>query len=291
MQLNQPGILLATDLSSRCDRAMDRAADLAALWGAQLVVLNVVETRAGSSTQEDKPHPAWREQADPLELARARVARDLREDLKELDVRVLEGKPADCIEAVAKAERSDLIVTGIARDETLGRRWLGSTVERLSRATSIPLLVVKCRLRPYGEILVATDFSEGSQEALGKVAALFPSARLTLLHAWGVPFPGFQDNPDFRKTFRAELDEKAKAFVAAARISATQRRTLRLFIENGDPEELVGTYMRDRGVDLVAVGTHDRGPLFDDRLSGTAKRILTSAPGDVLLVRVASAAG
>jgi nucleotide-binding universal stress UspA family protein len=36
-------ILLATDLSSRCDRAMDRAAQLASLWGARLVVLNVLE--------------------------------------------------------------------------------------------------------------------------------------------------------------------------------------------------------------------------------------------------------
>jgi nucleotide-binding universal stress UspA family protein len=268
---------------------MDRAVDLAALWAAQLVVLNVVETREGISTQGDKPHPAWRDQADAQELAQARVARDLREDLKGLDVRVLEGQPADCIDAVAKAEHSDLIVTGIARDETLGRQWLGSTVERLSRATSIPLLVVKCRLRPYGEILIATDFSDGSQEALGKVAALFPSARLTLLHGWHVPFPGFQDNPGFRRTFRAELGEKAAAFVAAARLSATQQQSLQLFVEEGDPETLVGTYMRDRGVDLVVVGTHDRAPLFDDRLGGTARRILKSAPGDVLLVRVASA--
>jgi len=36
-------ILLATDLSSRCDRALDRAAALAARWQSALVVLHVLE--------------------------------------------------------------------------------------------------------------------------------------------------------------------------------------------------------------------------------------------------------
>lgn len=37
-------ILLATDLSARCDRALDRAAQLAAEWGAELIALKVVES-------------------------------------------------------------------------------------------------------------------------------------------------------------------------------------------------------------------------------------------------------
>ncbi|MFN7236816.1 MAG: universal stress protein, partial [Brevundimonas sp.] len=36
-------LLLATDLSSRCDRALDRAASLAARWDARLIVVNVIE--------------------------------------------------------------------------------------------------------------------------------------------------------------------------------------------------------------------------------------------------------
>jgi hypothetical protein len=37
-------ILCATDLSSRCDRALDRAALLARHWQAQLVVVHALQT-------------------------------------------------------------------------------------------------------------------------------------------------------------------------------------------------------------------------------------------------------
>ena len=37
-------VLLATDLSARCDRALDRAVQLAQQWQAQLVAVNVAES-------------------------------------------------------------------------------------------------------------------------------------------------------------------------------------------------------------------------------------------------------
>lgn len=36
-------ILLATDLSSRCDRAVQRGLQLAKLWNSRLIILNVIE--------------------------------------------------------------------------------------------------------------------------------------------------------------------------------------------------------------------------------------------------------
>jgi hypothetical protein len=48
-------ILLATDLSCRCDRAMDRAVALATEWQAQLVVLHVLQEPAPVTDL-----PSWR---------------------------------------------------------------------------------------------------------------------------------------------------------------------------------------------------------------------------------------
>lgn len=69
-------------------------------------------------------------------------------------VMVEEGKPIDVILHAAKALDCDLIVTGIARDETLGRFGLGTTVDRLLRRSKVPVLIVKQRARsPYQHIV------------------------------------------------------------------------------------------------------------------------------------------
>jgi len=274
-------ILLATDLSSRCDRALDRAASLAARWDARLIVLNVIE----ASRRDADDLPSWRRLSDPRGAAEARVRRDLPEPLRALDVRVAEGDPADAIVNIATAEGVDLIVTGVARDEALGRHLLGATVERLARRAPAPVLVVKRRLRPYGEVVVATDFTAASQHALATAAALFPDARLTLMHGWEVPFPGFQDNPRFRDDLRAELARHSDTFLAAARLPEAQRPTLQVLIEHGAPERLIRDYMTDRDVELVVIGAHGGSALFDGRLGAVARRILDASPGDVLVVR------
>lgn len=279
-------ITLATDFSSRCDRAMDRAALLATAWDARLVVLNVLEPKADRSQQRyDVELPSWRRPPDPEVVAAAQVRRDLSKELQSVEVRVMEGDPAAAIEVGANEAGGELIVVGIARDETLGRYFLGSTVDQLARKTAIPLLVAKSRPRPYREVLVATDFSPSSQHALTAAARFFPTASLTLLHAWEVPFPGFLDHDSFREQWRSLEQEACERFIAGSDLSPDQRRNLKVLIEHGSPEVLVRAYMEDKGVDLVVVGTHGRSGVFDVRLGGTAKRILEFAPGDVLLIR------
>ena len=104
---------------------------------------------------------------------------------------VVSGDPLARILETADAYGCSLIVTGTARDETLGRLLLGTTVEKLARQARQPVLVVKNRpRRPYRDVLVATDFSAGSRQALRAALYLVPEADLTLFHAYDVPFQG-----------------------------------------------------------------------------------------------------
>src|SRR5690606_15757789 len=124
-------ILLATDLSSRGDRALDRAAQLAKDWKAELLVLHVLDPSEGFIERRHLDDlPSWRRPPDRRGLAEARVRRDLPEAFGPALVRVEEGDPVAVIDEVAKAEGCDLIITGVARDETLGRAFLGATVDR-----------------------------------------------------------------------------------------------------------------------------------------------------------------
>jgi nucleotide-binding universal stress UspA family protein len=265
---------------------MDRAAYLAKSWGARLVVLNVLEPEYDlADPVETADLPSWRRPPEREAVVAAQLRRDLREDLQGAEIRVVAGAVVATIEAVAREVDAELIVTGIARDETLGRYLLGTTVERLARQTPVPLLVVKSRLRSYGKVLIATDFSASSQHALTAAARFFPSASLTLLHAWEFPFAGLMDKPALRREWTAMEKEGCDTFVAQSQLSQDQRRDLQVLVEHGSPDMIVRAYMNDKAVDLVVVGTHGRSGLFDVRLGGTAKRILQSAPGDVLLIR------
>src|SRR3546814_18511339 len=102
-----------------------------------------METRA-SDMREARPRQ-WRRQADPAERMRWRLARDVGSAAANIRTIVDEGDPASTINAVAEREHCDLIVTGFGHDETLGRIFLGSTVDRLVRETRIPVLVVRER--------------------------------------------------------------------------------------------------------------------------------------------------
>ena len=161
-------ILLATDLSARCDRALYRAAMLAEQWQSSLIVLHVVEG-FDSSAADIEGLPSWRRPPDPFAIARKHLLADVEALPARPALRVAEGNPVEAILSSADFENCDLIAIGVERDETLGHFMLGGTADRLFRRSRVPLLAVKDRPRgPYENIAFATDLSRSSRYALEK---------------------------------------------------------------------------------------------------------------------------
>lgn len=279
-------ILLATDLSCRCDRALDRAAMLAREWQADLLVVHVMEAEAENMLDAREGWSRF-ERRDAVKVMRRRVEADLAElanDLPLIDVVVATGDPADRIIEIAEQEGCGLIVTGIARDEQLGRMFVGTTVNRLIRKSRVPVLVVHSRARrSYRTILVATDFSETSRQALVTSVGLFPDAGITLVHGLDVPRAPF-DYTDAGDACRAmERDQRAQ-FLQATAIDPSVRDTIGLSIRRGDPEQVVADYAIENGADLTVIGSHGRSALFDVVIGSTTKRLLEQLQGDMLIV-------
>lgn len=283
-------ILLATDLSARCDRAFDRALQLASQWNAGLVVLTVIEDGAGvgpaggaaSATASDNG-------VDPRLLAAGQVRRDVAASAPDVrvDVLVREGlagnpRVGSQIEAVVAETGCSLIVTGTARNEPLGRILLGSTVQWLSRTSRLPVLIVRRRVHgPYARIVVASDFSPSSRRALDLIATLLPDAAPTLFHAFNVPFLGLIDN------YRDDTIEQARAAaLAAARefLAEAGRPTLPIRAEHGDPATRLRDHALRDDTDLVVVASHGRSALFTLLIGSVAQQTLDLVPCDTLLV-------
>jgi nucleotide-binding universal stress UspA family protein len=281
-------ILLATDLSARCDRALDRAAALAAVWQAELIAVHALEQTDDFYTASvERRLPTWRRLPDAVRAVEDQLRRDMMQAAPKVTAVVEKGEPTEVVLRVAQARACDLIVTGIARDETLARFGLGTTVDRLLRRSRVPLLVVKQRARsPYGNILVATDFSESSRCALQAAMAFFPDQKLGIFHAYDAPLAGMTNEPArYQDEYRKVAAGDCATFLAGAGIPEEQRRSFELLVEQGHPSDLIRQYVRDRGVDLVVLGTHGRSALLSVLMGSTAKEILSSLSCDVLVVR------
>jgi nucleotide-binding universal stress UspA family protein len=143
-------ILTAVDLSAASLRAVDRAAELAAKFAADLVLLRVGRDVGGldpgleafarmEHLREPVPTLALEALRDSLipacERAGAQGARNVA-------VEVAIGDPAEQILAFATAEKADLIVLGSRGHGRLAGLLLGSVAQKVVAHASCPVLVV-----------------------------------------------------------------------------------------------------------------------------------------------------
>lgn len=282
-------ILFATDLSSRCDRALDRSLMLAKQWGAHLVALTVVEPG-----DHFNPVPmdalggtgaAPRDRA--LRLAEQRLRADLAVDDLPLSTRVAKGPVTEAILAACDAEAAGLVVTGVARNEALSRVVLGSSVDALARRAPVPLLVVRSRARvPYREVVIASDFSPSSRRALETAAVLFPEAGFTLFHAFGNPYPTLagMSAAQARSDGYELAQNEATAFLQTCELPPEVHDRMQLALAYGDAGELLRLRGATRPSDLVVLGSERRRGLVGWLIGSVAQRILEQAENDVLLV-------
>lgn len=277
-------VLLATDLSARCDRALERAVGIAQRDDAQLIILHVFEAPGeppaahGNGPESPAPRPP-----DMPALVKQRIQRGLRSDSADFvgkaTVLMEEGNPAEVIEQIAMSEHVDLIVTGIARERPFTSRpvILGETVEKLLRRLPAPILIVRNRpLAAYQRIVVATDLSEPSAHALQLALRFFPVQTLHLLLATDM-----QGEANDQGERIAELD----GFLSSFFLPDGDRERLVPVIEPGAPPQVVREFVQRHGADLVVLGTRGRGAMLEALLGSTAKSILAMLPCDALVVR------
>jgi nucleotide-binding universal stress UspA family protein len=275
-------ILLATDLSSRSDRALDRAGQLASEWNAQLHVVHALAQNTSAVAAGLAPDDCWTEPVIPRDQAERRLRNDLGPLMEKLQphIHIERSNPGEAILDIADKQDCGLIVTGVARDESLGRMLLGDTVDFLARNASVPVLVVRKRPSgPYTRVIAATDFSPASAEAVKAAGRLFPDSGLTLLHAYHIPFSGILMNDSIRAEFQ-DLGEQATAeFLRSQGLPADMPH----IVEQGAPEQVVARHADPEG-SLIVVGSHGASGLASILLGNTARQILNRTDGDVLLV-------
>ena len=173
-------ILAATDFSTRSNRALRQAGLLAKAGGTQLDIVHVVDDDQPAQMIETE-----RREADRVLAEQMKVMPELSDVLCEAMVVV--GDPFDGILRTAAAAKADLIVMGQHRRQLLRDIFVGTTIERVIRARSFPVLMVNNEAQQhYERILIPVDMSEPSANAIlvARQARLVSESRPTLLHAF-----------------------------------------------------------------------------------------------------------
>jgi nucleotide-binding universal stress UspA family protein len=280
-------IFLATDLSARSDRALARAAQLAGAWQSELIVAHAVHP--AEVAERDRlmgDGPSWRRPESWTQTLQRRLNADLAAEGIQARSKVLVGSAATAVQQAVNDDEAGLVVLGVAKDARMERIQLGSTVDALVRGSRVPVLNVRSRARgPYRHVVIATDFSEHSMNALRLAVSWFDGARLTLFHAYMPPGASSSAGSTADDSWRATITQEATAHLARAELPAPAAASLQRVIERGQTETLLADYVASADVDLVVLGSHGRTGIARVLLGSTAENLLHSLDCDTLVVR------
>lgn len=137
-------------------------------------------------------------------------------------------------------------------------------------------------IRPLTRLLLATDFTPGSAQAIGR-AALLPlgsAARVTLLHAVPPLRPALLGRERAEARQRLEY-ERAELLAALRRRRRTDVKVV-IRVATGDPAGQIAAL--GRGADLVVLGRHGSRRFRDLLLGSTAERVIRRGSVPVLIV-------
>lgn len=275
-------LLMATDLSGRSDRALQRAIALADEHGAELKIVHVVDDTLPQAIIERQEETA--KSAIEAQIASLSMPQSLNYSMQ-----VIRGQDYSDILRCAEELGAELIILGIHRHATR-EMFRGTTAERVIRVGSWPTLVVKEPVTgPYKRVIVPSDLSVHSRHALLLACELAPKGEIYLVHATHAPFKGLLGRDTLRGIVRHEqhqFDAMLKRDIEhlTGQLGAAAPR-FETVLEEGDVRQVIRAAVERIKPDLLAVGTHGRTGIGYAMLGNVAEDLLADAPVDVLAVK------
>jgi universal stress protein E len=280
-----PHIVAATDFSTRSQRALRRAGQLARQTGAALTLLHVVD--------DDQPAE--------------KVARDVQEAEKYLNEQmeslaelrgvncravVATNEPFEGILRTAEEVSADLIVMGEHRKQILRDVFVGTTVERVMRTGPYPVLMVNADGgQPYRSVVAAIDMSEPSAHAVktARSIGLIGNAKLTFVHAFialasGKLYAANVPREDIQSYVEDERSQARDELIVFLKQNELGGPSWSCRVEEGEPFDVISRVTKDIGADLVVIGTHGRSGLVRLLIGSVAEQAMRGLDVDVLAV-------
>lgn len=281
-------ILLATDLASNSDRAMERAVELAHQNKAKLHVIHVV------------PEYKHRKLSSSLigetrDLIQKYIADcDDCESLNTVIHVVQSSSPYQDILEYSNDIAPDLIIMGMHGKAKFQDLFIGTTVERVVRLGVYPVLMVKNKsLQPYKTVIAGIDFSPSCREALRTSMGIAPDAFFELIYCHDLPAVSTA-TPRYAVHLYGHIEvEQEKELVEFANTElkyfesehkeSSERINFKMV--HGKPYKQLVKQAKKMKADLITIGAHGRSVLMPAKFGGVAEEFFANPPCDILVVR------
>lgn len=280
-------ILLATDIAGETDRAFERAVKLSLSLTTTLHILHVCQPSPPDSKAK-VGNPPNKDVKDRLD---SYLASNKELTSVEYTVTVKENRePFVEITKLADEVYAELIVMGMHGKSKFRDKFVGTTIEKVIRKGTLPVLMVKDKpLGEYNNILVGTDFSVGSSQALHFALKLAPKGTLNLVHFYNIPDTYIGDKISqyagdvIQTSEKSKLEKFVNDHSADLIKTASVQPDFHYRLAQGETYNGLLREAADVNAELISIGAHSRPRLMPYKLGGTAHDILTNPPCDVLV--------
>ncbi|OYW71043.1 MAG: hypothetical protein B7Z37_28855 [Verrucomicrobia bacterium 12-59-8] len=294
-------ILVAVDFSTGSRTAFEQAVRIAALQGAKIQVLHVVDSAAVAALADSREEPFENHAKAATEGASTALTRWMEQSPApdNYEVTIALGTPLHEILEHARTLNADLLVAGIAGAGEMPA-GAGSISSKLARKAQTPVLLVRTNHpQPFRKIVACLDFSENSRAVVEQAHSLarMDGAEVDFLHVWQEPWvamayptpfadtsvPTVMYTPEDRATLVEGLRKELHEFVGDAAKGIESTEVLHEASSHGNG---IVAHAQETLADLIITGGKGRTNLRYVLLGSTAERLLTRLPCSLLVVKL-----
>jgi nucleotide-binding universal stress UspA family protein len=202
-----------------------------------------------------------------------------------VEYRIRTGDVYEEIKRSIEDVKPHMIVMGTHGRRGVERWFIGSTTEKLLRHSPVPLITISATGEKaemcFRRILVTTDFSEGTSDALAYAFSVAQEneSQIMLLHV--VHDAAADVSGKYRESLvqgvQKQLDDLVPTDAKAWCDVSTD-------VEIGVPYRIIMRTLEDEKIDLLVMNIHGKGMLDRALLGSTAERVVRVAPCPVMLI-------
>lgn len=277
-------ILVTTDFSRHSTYALQRAIQFAEASQAELTCIHVVNDHF-SLFKNEELSVLSQNQIKEAEVTFSQSLKDI--DAKyPVSFRVLKGRTPDKIIQFVENNGIELIFMGAHGTYYLNDYLLGTNAQSVIKQVKTPVQLIKKEpVFPYKRILIPTDFSDSSKNAVETAYKTYPEAEFIVLHIadvwYGKKTESSKYHQELHTEMNHELQSRLERFLQSCEVD---HRNFSVKFDGGYPANDIARYASLLDVQLVVAGTRGHSILHDIIVGRVTSRLLRINPTDMLIV-------